>query len=53
VPGYTSNYPYNTSYGNGYGYGTPATVAIQVDPYNQIQETTKADNYASTSYYNY
>ncbi len=57
VPGYASNYPYynNSGYNSSYnyGYGGQSTVAIEVDPYNQIRELTKANNYASTSYTNY
>ncbi len=39
----------NQYYGNQYGSGQ-VTASIQVDPYNQLYETNKANNYAAVSY---
>jgi hypothetical protein len=44
-------YNYGT-YGNP-GYGQNKVVSIQVDPYNQIPEVNKNNNYASASYVSY
>lgn len=63
VPGYTGGYqpaPYGCTANSAYGYGCsgnayPAyggtkTVSVTVDPYNQVAESSKANNYASATY---
>lgn len=59
VPGYSGGYtqgynPYGyTTTNYNYGYTQPRTVSIQVDPYNQILELTKANNVATVAYLSY
>jgi len=63
VPGYQGGYqPYDpyrqNQYGYYYNYGnyggpTQKSVAITVDPYNQVLESTKANNTASQTYLSY
>ena len=43
VQGYNNYYPYNS-----YGYGP---VSLQLDPYNQVSETNKQNNYATATVY--
>ena len=50
IPPY-GTYNYGT-YGNP-GYGQNKVVSIQVDPYNQVAEVSKANNYANASYISY
>ncbi len=55
--GYTAPYtnwtPYQPASNVNSYYGGSKVVSIQVDPYNQVPEVSKANNYASTSYVSY